>query len=115
MEKMKPESDLRYRVKRSTLLWVCLVRNLDKGCPCYEIINGCQRTTYSMEGRERLYIQYDNGWYELHNEHEFKTLLTKARKKEVRLFSNEMGVSSAFPRSLSKLEAKPFILIKSDN
>lgn len=114
MEPLTPRRDTRYRVHSSTLLWVCQSYKKDDSrhrIEHIEIIEGCQRTIYQLEGKSGRFVQYKNGWYLLRTEQEFKALIKKAKGGYVYLFSSEFGVSVVEPNSLRKLSNLPFIMI----
>ncbi|ASG01661.1 hypothetical protein EAY24_20085 [Vibrio anguillarum] len=112
MIKIAPENDFRYRVHASTLMWVCEVREENGKWVNVEIVKGCERTIYHLEGRSGYYVQYNSRWVLLRNAKEFKILLSQARKGNVYLFSNELGVSVANPSTLKQIAIQPFIAVQ---
>ena len=105
-----PESDGRYRVHTSTLLWVCEVeRDENDNCATVEILKGCERTIYRLEGKEGDYVQYNNNWYILNSADMFENMVIQAKKEEIYLFSNELVVSPAFPETFKQLAIQPYI------
>ena len=107
----KPSKDSRDRVSVSTLLWVCSVREENEKWVNVEIVEGCERTVYSLDEREGEYVRYENSWHLLRSAEEFKQLIDKAKNKELYLFSNELVVSVSDMPTLDKVSIQPFIAV----
>lgn len=106
---VRPEGDRRYRVNKSIKLWV-MNRSWEEGeeeGAVIGIVDQIERVVYEVEGRQGLYVTYQNELYEVQDKFKLARLLTHARRGKVEFFSNE----HRSPDCVSDIVPKEFICV----
>lgn len=101
-----PKGDKRLRTSVSVVLWVVTGKSMS-GEEIFGIQTSIERVVYLIQGRSGKYVQYDNRFYPLHSEAEFKNYIDRAVKGDLYCYSNYS--SAGTKKELKKIEPASFI------
>ncbi len=111
-EYIEPHNDERYRVYRSTKLWVVDRNSVHQdmnSIQIYKIINSIERTIIAIKGEEGEWVRFRNRYYPLHDKEELSKIISEAKKGTCALLF-EKNVRNSGKKD-SQLWASPFIYL----